>query len=371
MVRLGPPDSRGPLPPPTRKPVWLYKFPPPTTKIRERAADVDTHAPMHAIVAVDAAAGWVDVTVANNRQPMTPRALGSPAPVNVQVLQESLQRTAQAVLAGGRPLGQLLIERVVPAGVLAQEGDTPQDVVLRTGRQLRDAILAVQGPPGSGKTRLGGALIRHLLDDGRRVGVTAQSHAVIGNLLREVGRPALQKCDEDDHCGAPGVVWTTDNGDVVDALVTGAHRLVGGTAWLWARPDLAGLIDVLVIDEAGQFSLANTVAVAPAASHGLVLLGDPQQLAQPSQAQHPHGADVSALEHFLDGTATMPQDRGVFLDQTWRLAPPLAVVVSHLMYEGRLDAAPGNDQQRLDGPPTWSGSGVRWIPVEHTGNQAA
>lgn len=368
---LGPPKSLGALPPPRRSTVWRYRFPPQETKIRERAADVDTHGPMHPIVGIDAAAGWLDVTVQNNRHPLAPRGLGTPAPVDVRQLQDSVQRTAAAVLSGGRPVGQLLLERVVPADLEPRRGETPRDVVLRVGRTLRNAVLAVQGPPGSGKTRLGGELIRHLLDDGLRVGVTAQSHAVIGNLLREVNRSGLQKCEGDEHCGVPGVDRTSDNAHVVDALATGRHRLVGGTAWLWARQDLAGLVDVLVVDEAGQFSLANTVAVAPAATRGLVLLGDPQQLAQPSQAQHPDGAGVSALEHLLDGAATMPADRGVFLDQTWRLAPPLAAVVSQLMYDGRLDAAPGLERQRLDGPDPWSGSGVRWVPVEHIGNGAA
>src|SRR6185312_6411418 len=104
--------------------------------------------------------------------------------------------------------------------------------------------------------------------------------------LREINRPGLQKCEDDEHCDVSIVDRTSDNAEVVDALLTGTHRLVGGTAWLWARPDLAGLVDILVIDEAGQFSLANTAAVASAAAQGLVLLGDPQQLAQPSQAQH-------------------------------------------------------------------------------------
>ena len=150
----------------------------------------------------------------------------------------------------------------------------------------------------------------------------------------------------------------------------GTHRLVGGSAWLWAREELTGLVDVLVIDEAGQFSLANAVAVARCAG-ALVLLGDPQQLAQPSQAHHPDGAGASAFEHMLDGRATVAAGRGVFLDRTWRMHPSLAEVVSGLMYEGRLRSAPGRERQALHAPEPWAGAGVRWVPVAHTGNEAA
>ena len=367
--RLGPPQNQGVLPPPKRSTRWRYPFPPQETKIHDRAADVDTHA-LYSIVGIDPAAGWVDVTVRTGDPPHAPRGLGPTAPVSPRVLQESLQHTAHQVLDGDRPLGQRLLDRAVPSDLLGRPGETPRQTVLRVGRTLRQEVLAVQGPPGSGKTRLAGELIRQLLEDGLRVGVTAQSHAVIGNLLLEVDHRGLQKCSEDEHCGSPKVDWTSDNADVVRALAAGDHHLVGGTAWLWARPDLIGAIDVLVIDEAGQFSLANAVAVAPAASRGLVLLGDPQQLAQPTQAQHPHGAGVSALEHLLDGATTMPADRGVFLGQTWRLPPPLAKVVSQLMYDDRLTAATGTELQRVNGPAPWDGAGLRWIPVPHSGNEA-
>jgi uncharacterized protein len=258
----------------------------------------------------------------------------------------------------------------VPAQLRPRPGEGPAEAIMRARSQLPGTVLAVQGPPGSGKTTVGAELIRALLDDGLRVGVTAQSHAVIGHLLGSVDRPALQKCDEDDHCGAPGVDRASTNAEVVAALAGGAHRLVGGSAWLWSREELTGLVDVLVIDEAGQFSLANAVAVSRCA-RGVVLLGDPQQLAQPSQAHHPYGAGASVLEHMLDGEPTVPPDRGIFLDPTWRMHPALAKVVSGLMYEGRLEPAPGRERQALQAPEPWAGSGVRWAPVEHTGNQAA
>jgi len=370
LGELGAPVSRGPLPKPARSTVWRYPFPPQDTKVKGNAVDVDTHKGLGEIVAVDAASGWIDLKVSNTKQPPRPRGLGPTQPMNVTQLQLSLQRTAQDILAGRSPLARHLLERTVPAHLAARRAEPPQDQAVRVGRRLKDAVLAVQGPPGSGKTTVGAQLIRALLDDGLRVGVTAQSHAVIGNLLRAVGRPALQKCEGSDHCGAPGVDGTTSNPDVVDALDTGTHSLVGGSAWLWAREDLTASVDVLVIDEASQFSLANAVAVSRCAQ-GLVLLGDPQQLAQPTQAQHPEGSGISALEHMLDGAATISADQGIFLDQTWRMHPDLTRVVSNLMYEGRLQSALVTARHLLRAPEPWAGAGVRWVPVHHTGNEAA
>ena len=370
LGELGTPASRGTMPKPARSTLWRYPFPPQDTKVHGKAFDVDSHAELGEIVALDATAGWLDLKVVTANQPPRPRGLGPAMPIPVAELQHSLQRTALEVLAGGSPLGQRLLDRAVPAPLLLRPGERPRDVIMRVRSQLPGTVLAVQGPPGSGKTTVGAELIGALLDDGLRVGVTAQSHAVIGHLVGSVGRPALQKCDEDDHCGAPGVDRAATNSEVVAALAGGSYRLVGGSAWLWSRKELTGLVDVLVIDEAGQFSLANAVAVSRCAG-GLVLLGDPQQLAQPSQAHHPDGAGASVLEHMLDGEATVPPGRGVFLDRTWRMHPSLAKVVSDLMYEGRLESAPGRERQALQAPEPWAGAGVRWAPVEHTGNEAA
>jgi predicted RecB family nuclease len=370
LGELGAPELIRVLPKPARSTIYRYPFPPQDTKVREQAYDVDTHDLAGTVTEIDGAEGWVDLKVGNGKRPPYPRGLSGSMPIDVGVTQKSLQRTASDVLAGRQSLGRRLLDRITPPDSQPRTGETAEDVVVRLGRALRDTVLAVQGPPGSGKTTVGASMIRAMLDDGLRVGVTAQSHAVIGHLLTTIGRPALQKCDEDDHCAAPGVEQTNDNKVVVSALASRRHQLVGGTAWLWSREELTEAIDVLVIDEAGQFSLANAVAVARSAK-GLVLLGDPQQLAQPSQAHHPDGAGVSALEHLLDGHATVPPDRGVFLDQTWRMHPRLADVVSGLMYDGRLMAGAGRQRQELRAPEPWAGAGVRWLPVEHVGNEAA
>jgi uncharacterized protein len=360
-----------------RSRVWRYPFPPQDCKVAigKYAPDVDTHAPVGKVVALDAVEGWIDLSMKRTVEPPRPRGIGGPGPVMDQVLRQSLARTAQLRLRGGENLGTRLIDRVVPSAHLlsARPGESAKDVVVRVGSGVGGEVLAVQGPPGSGKTCAGSALIRELLDAGLTVGVTAQSHAVILNLLREVGRPALHKdgSNGDDPEGAPDglISHTSDNGAVLAAIASGAARLVGGTAWLWSREELTDAIDVLVIDEAGQFSLANAVAVAPAA-RSLVLLGDPQQLMQPTKAVHPYGSGVSALDHLRteDGVThdVIPADRGVFLDRTFRMHPSLTAFVSELAYEGRLESAPGREQLAIEAPGRLSGDGLRWVPVEHT-----
>src|SRR5207248_2972915 len=135
-----------------------------------------------------------------------------------------------------------------------------------------------------------------------------------------------------------------------------------GTPWMWARPEFFEAVDVLFVDEAGQMSLANVLAVASAAKN-LVLLGDPQQLEQPLRSTHPEGSEVSALEHYLARAKTIAPQRGLFLAHTWRLHPQVCRFTSELFYEGRLQSARGLERQRILGHSSLGESGLRFIPV--------
>ena len=380
VVGLGAPHEVGAV---KQSLVWRYPFPAQECQLRPgiRAEDVDTHKGVGEIIAIDPVAGWVDLKMGKRLEPPSPRALKAPGPIGNQGLRASIARSAQTWLAGGDDLAVRLVRGVVPAAatMVAREGETPAEVVVRVGSGLRGEVLAVQGPPGAGKTYAGAALIRRLLDNGLKVGVTGLSHAVIRNLLLKVGRPALHKTGEgaakpEATDGVSSLVRPAGtNDEVVEALSTGAANLVGGTAWLWSRADLTQAVDVLVIDEAGQFSLANAVAVAQAAT-SLVLLGDPQQLQQPTKAVHPFGAGVSVLEHLIGPHDVIPQGRGVFLDHTYRMHAALTGFVSELAYEGRLASAepdPRQDLSRVEilapsSARTLSGTGLRWAPVAHS-----
>jgi uncharacterized protein len=215
-------------------------------------------------------------------------------------------------------------------------------------------------------------MVVELVTLGRRVAVTAHSHAVIGNLVsavlaesRQRGVPVeiSQKAEDGDGVDDPAVRARRTNEEIA-ADVDAGVPVVAGTSWLLARPEFENRFDVLVVDEAGQQSLANAVA-AGSAARNLVLVGDPQQLAQPSKGAHPHGADASALGHVLGDAATLPPDLGVFLDRTHRLHPDICAFVSEVMYDGKLESAEGCEHQSIGGAGPLAGSGLRWLPVEH------
>jgi superfamily I DNA and/or RNA helicase len=179
----------------------------------------------------------------------------------------------------------------------------------------------------------------------------------------------VQKPNDDDGCTDPMVTLVKKNEDVLDALSSGVAQVAAGTSWLWARVDIANSVDVLFVDEAGQMSLADVLAISQAA-RSVVLLGDPQQLNQPQKGVHPPGVDLSALAHLLDGHATIDPGKGLFLKKTWRLHPDICAFISELFYDGRLAARPENQKQRLNAEGFLGGSGLRLVPVEHAGNQS-
>ena len=178
----------------------------------------------------------------------------------------------------------------------------------------------------------------------------------------------IQKPNDCDGCPDPMVKQVYDNDEVLDALAAGGAQVAAGTPWLWARDDMANSVDVLFVDEAGQMSLANVLAIAQAAT-SLVLLGDPQQLDQPQRGVHPPGVDVSALAHLLNGHATIGPEQGIFLAETWRLHPSICSFTSEVFYEGRLAARPENQNQRLNVTGSLDGAGLHFVPVKHSGNQ--
>ena len=217
-------------------------------------------------------------------------------------------------------------------------------------------------------------MIVDLVEAGKRVGVTANSHKVIGELLEKTARVARERevpvrigqrtrfrSTEPEFADAVPLART---GDACMALARGSLDVVGGTSWLWARDEAEGLVDVLCIDEAGQMSLADALASARCAQ-SLLLLGDPQQLDQPLQGVHPPGADRSVLAHVLDDARVMPKDFGLFLDGTWRLHPSICAFTSEIFYEGILGAHPGRENLDLSGSDPFSGTGLRFVAVAH------
>lgn len=249
---------------------------------------------------------------------------------------------------------------------VAPHGGGYVEAITKAVAALERSYLAVQGPPGTGKTHVGSHVIANLVAQGWKVGVVGQSHAVVENMLRaaivKAGVPAEQVAKKTDESEVPWE-FRTDQ-DVARLLAEEPGCLVGGTAWTMTGSNVpADSMDLLVIDEAGQFSLANTLAVCKAAKR-LLLLGDPQQLPQVTQGTHPEPVDESALGWLSKGYATLPPDFGYFLADSWRMHPDLCRAVSELSYEGRLEAASAAGGRHLDGLP----AGVECVRVPHRGN---
>jgi uncharacterized protein len=162
------------------------------------------------------------------------------------------------------------------------------------------------------------------------------------------------------------VKLSDDTAAIRARLDAGEISIAAGSSWLWTNPKMRAAVDVLFVDEAGQMSLANALAVSVGA-HNLVLLGDPQQLDQPIQGKHPAGADVSALQHLLGEAQTIDKSRGLFLEHTWRLHPDICDFTSEVFYAGELSPRPGLEVQVVEAGPL-GGTGLRWLPVEHRGN---
>jgi predicted RecB family nuclease len=374
-----------------RSDIHRYRFPPQEHELKPGmdTRDPATENSAGQIVALSEADGTLDLKRAKGSDTPHPQALIPFEYVNDEVLQASLLRIGRAVAEHGLartvpcPSALDLLQATpprtgqAPGEALIRADELALDAALRLVAELDYSVLPIQGPPGAGKTYTAARMIVAELARGQKVGVTATSHKVISHLLREVCEAAgdsglyfqgIQKGTDEQWCEAGAILPTTDNARVRAVLLSGEAQLAAGTAWLWSRDDMRAAVDVLFIDEAGQFSLANALAVAPAAKN-LVLLGDPQQLQQPQQGLHPPGADVSALDHLLRGHATVPPDRGLFLDQTWRLHPAICAFTSELYYEDRLRSRPGLERQRISGDAPFTGNGLRWLPVEHEGNQ--
>lgn len=253
-------------------------------------------------------------------------------------------------------------------------GRNPVEAMVRAVKAMENTVLPVQGPPGTGKTYVTARAILALLQDGFRVGVASGSHEAIRNVF-EGASTAMREADLGYaivHKLGPGedpygeeehrIVRTTSNSD---PYLQNAP-LVGGTAFFFARQENRQAFDWLFVDEAGQVSLANLLAMGRAARN-IVLVGDPQQLPQVIQGTHPYPAGLSCLEWIMEGHSTIPRERGLFLEVTRRLHPEVCSYISDIAYEGRLHSSPDTELQKIDASLLPS-SGAWFVPVEHTGN---
>jgi len=373
--------------------VFTYRFnPDQDTKVAvgERVHAVPNLTATMEVVSMDAEAGEVQVKlsqtvlssqfggVAPARTSFIPYEFISPKP-----MADSIQRLALYWNENGLipDAFRRLLFRSPPklAGanqMLRRKGEDVVDAAIRCTASMRGSVLCIQGPPGTGKSFTAARCILSVLKAGKNVGITSNSHKAIQNLLREChalsggtfkGLYVTNNPPEDLDKNFPGIETSGSS------EARGKYRggLIAGTAWLFSRPEWAGELKHLFIDEAGQVSLANIAAMC-AATDNMVLLGDQMQLEQPIQGTHPGESGQSALDYYLDGNATIPETLGLFLSETRRLHPEICQFVSSLVYDGRLVSAPGNENRQIQPAKTsahvQSPSGILFSPVEHDGN---
>ncbi len=369
-----------------KAPIHRYRFPPQETELRggEDLCNLGG-AKLGKVEAISFADNTVDIKKRQDSANLHPRAVFAHNHVATQVMAEALVRIGDYVAEHGvdgagpyRAARDLLLRERPRVGgePLHRAGETTVEAAVRLCTHLSGGILPIQGPPGAGKTFTGARMICELVRSGKKVGITANSHKVIRNLIDATIKAAdeagidLQCYQKATESEGPQhrLFFARTNEDLLTALSGGAAAVGGGTAWLWSRPEAFEAVDVLFVDEAAQMSLANVLAVSQAAKT-VVLIGDPRQLDQPMQGSHPEGTDVSALDHVLGGEQTIPADKGLFLEETWRLHPAICAYTSELFYDGKLRAKDGLDQQVIKGVGPLSGSGLYYLPVVHSGNQ--
>ncbi|MGP8476444.1 TM0106 family RecB-like putative nuclease [Burkholderia sp. PR2] len=384
------PDQQNPPRAEKRSIVFTYRFAEQETKLKtgDTATIAQTGESVRELK-VDEDNRRVSFKRGADREPLPAEVcLGPGAPVSTKSLREAVFRFAHSVAQGGDCYSAIeaVLTQAVPrirnlhagAPIIPDVPDA-QPHTVEAVANLDGSYLFIQGPPGAGKTYTGSRIIAALVKRGYRVGVSSNSHKAINNLLTAVEKVASKigldfrgvkkstKGSSDSMFAGTFVDDVFDNDDVVAALDGGAE-LIAGTAWLFADARLDQTLDYLFVDEAGQVALGNLVAMGTSAKN-IVLLGDQMQLGQPVQGIHPGRSGESSLEYLLNGMATIPPERGIFLGTTWRMNPDLCRFISEVVYDGRLRPEPSNSVQRLllseGAHPALLPSGLRYVPVGH------
>lgn len=367
--------------------IYTYRFPGQETKLREGG--------MCTIAATGENAGTIttlDMELKRATLRLSKRSgilpeqlsLGPTGPLKPQPKDEAVRRFAQSILAGDGQFAAIerLLKREPPrirchrvGTPLLPAGLNPVEAAVAAAAGLDHSYLFIQGPPGTGKTYTASHVIVDQIRRGKTVGVSSNSHKAINNLLKTVEAQAraagvafsgLKKSsaqDEDTHFDGQMIQDAFDN-KAFPAQVD----LIAGTAWLFARPEMEQQLDILFVDEAGQVSLADIVAMGTAAKN-IVLIGDQMQLGQPIQGVHPGESGLSVLDYLLQGAATVPLDRGIFLDVSRRMHPDICCFISDTIYDGQLTALAENAERilrpRRGATLPVPESGVFLVPVEH------
>ena len=368
--------------------LFRYQFPAQDFKAKrgDRAKRIDTLQDV-SILELDEDALTIDLKpkLDGDGKPPSLLSLSLGAPINTDIIRDALFVFAEAVVRRDttyKAAMDFLLHRIPdirgikPGKPIIKSTGDPLPQAITAIEKLNGSYLFIQGPPGSGKTYTGSHVIAALLQAGKRIAVSANSHKVINNLLEAVDKQ--MKAAGATYVGVKKITTVEqgiesdfiENVKEADEIEAQPSQLVAGTAWLLSREGLRGKFDYLFLDEAGQVSLANMVAMSMCAKN-VILLGDQMQLGQPIQGDHPGRSGESALEYLLDGAATIAPERGIFLEKTYRMHPDVCRFISDAIYDSRLYSDPSTHRQALilDGNAhsALKPTGISYFPVEHDG----
>lgn len=367
--------------------IYTFSFPPQDFKMRiddtpVRAGSLE---PAGTVMNIDEENFRIELKLGPKRSRIEPQTAIIPSSrFTDEVLRGAIHRVAEALRDGEEekyPAAFSILRRDLPrlrdrsqGEPVVMDSDNVLPGMVEALIALDHSHLLVQGPPGAGKTYNSARAIYALLDQGKRVGIASHGHKAINQLLAEFetvaeekGKTfkAIKKSSHDQQM-FDGKGWI-ENSTSNDAITTD-YQLVAGTAWLFARPQHERAFDYLFVDEAGQVSLANVIAMATSARN-IVLIGDQMQLSQPIQGAHPRGSGISGLKYLLEEHATVPPERGIFLSETRRMHPQLCGFISEAVYDGRLRSAKGTEVREiladtaLD-PEAIAPAGLKFVDVE-------
>ena len=371
-----------------RSNVATYNFPPQDTKLRvgDRPRFALTLEPAGEIAELDLDAGVVTLKRTKNAGDFPEEGSLSPGQLIQQgPLERAVVEVAARLAAGDFETDRALLDmlrrrapRMVgrsPGSAIVGPGEDLVSAAKRAVSELDRSTLIIQGPPGTGKTFTTARAIVKLLQDGKRVGVSSNSHKAINNVLEAVSAYAesqgvelhgVKKSGKDADTAflGYGIVSVGSSEDIKPH-----HNLVGATAFEFAKhePDS---FDALFVDEAGQVSLGNLVAMSGCAK-SLILVGDQMQLPQPVQGVHPGESGLSSMDYAMQDHATVPPDRGILLNVSWRMHPAVCEFISDALYDGRLTAHETTGRQGLHVPAgrhaALKSAGISFVSIDHEG----
>ena len=376
--------------------VFTYKFPPQEYKLQAQdmainaGANFDSEdAGAFSIVSIDEKKFIIELSRGIKKKQL-PKFLnlGPQGPISPNILESSIYSFMDSIIEGTKkykPLREILtksfpdIEGVKQESPIINSNDLEKEIP-KNILNLKNSYIVLQGPPGTGKTYQAANAIVKLIQQGKKVGVSAHSHKVIHNLLDRIEKTAIEKKVEfkglkkggrkEEHIYKGKFINTPEKAQdpfFISALKDKEIQLHAGTVYHFAKGYFDNKLDYLFVDEAGQVSLANLIAMGRAGKN-LILIGDQMQLSQPTKGAHPGNSGQSALEYLLEERDTIPTNMGIFIDVTRRLHPNLNSFISSNFYDDRLKHHKLTEKRELIFPEkdkSFQKPGIYYLPIQH------